>query len=81
MIWSDPNTKPCYAPGFLQITGEDGSPPMWVDGRPARFGDVVILLRSLKFKSDDFAGILRGQGCRFITPAAPVSSPPPKSVT
>ena len=51
---------------ILQITGKDGSPPTWVadknvagGARPARFGDVVILLRSLKYKSDDFADILR----------------------
>ncbi|MDP9173571.1 MAG: helicase-exonuclease AddAB subunit AddA [Planctomycetota bacterium] len=54
---------------ILQITGKDGSPPMNVlkpDAAgnlvyaPAGFGDIVILLRSLQFKSDAFADVLRG---------------------
>lgn len=54
-----------------EITGMDGSSPTQIcerDGageaklRPARFGDIVILLRSLKFKADRFADVLRRHG-------------------
>ena len=54
-----------------QLTGLDGSPPMSVvekDGagemhpRPIRFGDIVILLRSVRYKSQQYADILRRCG-------------------
>lgn len=54
------------------IMGLDGSPRMQIadrdpdDGslryRPVRFGDIVILLRTMRHKADDFAGILRATG-------------------
>ncbi|MGA3066984.1 MAG: helicase-exonuclease AddAB subunit AddA [Tepidisphaeraceae bacterium] len=54
-----------------EITGMDGSPPMQVirtvesgasRPEPIAFGDIVILLRAMKHKADDFAEILRAHG-------------------
>jgi ATP-dependent helicase/nuclease subunit A len=47
---------------ILRITGKDGSEPTWIGQRPADFGDVAILFRSMKGRADDFARILRGHG-------------------
>jgi ATP-dependent helicase/nuclease subunit A len=47
------------------LTGADGSRPMQVwdkearQSRDLRFGDIVILLRSMKHKADEFADVLR----------------------
>ncbi len=61
-----------------QIVGLDGSPPMHVmekgprglHPRPAQLKDVVILLRSMKYKADEFSRIMR----RFGIPAHSQSS-------
>jgi ATP-dependent helicase/nuclease subunit A len=54
-----------------QLTGLDGAPPVCVaekDGsgqlmtRPIRFGDIVILLRSIRYKSGQYAEVLRRAG-------------------
>ncbi len=53
-----------------KMTGDDGSPPMNVmeksdDGmkpRPIRYGDIVVLLRAMRFKGDDYAEVLRAAG-------------------
>lgn len=54
-----------------QLTGSDGTPPMWVVEKDAagemrprqiRFGDIVILLRSVRYKSQQYADILRRCG-------------------
>src|SRR2546421_3792230 len=46
-----------------RMTGDDGSPPMHVfdnqDCRPIRYGDIVVLLRSMRYKGDDYADVLR----------------------
>ncbi|HEY8750375.1 MAG TPA: helicase-exonuclease AddAB subunit AddA [Tepidisphaeraceae bacterium] len=51
-----------------KLTGLDGSPPMQItepDGigsfqtRPVQFKDIVILLRSMRYKSEQFADVLR----------------------
>ncbi len=56
---------------ILAITGRDGSPPMHVmekqpDGtlasRAVKLSDIVILLRSMRYKADQFADILRAAG-------------------
>jgi ATP-dependent helicase/nuclease subunit A len=51
---------------ILEITGRSGKPAMHIaDGettRPVRFGDIVILLRSMRFKADEFAMTLRDGG-------------------
>jgi ATP-dependent helicase/nuclease subunit A len=53
---------------ILQIVGRDGSPPAHVydrDGaapRPASYRDIVILLRSKKYKAAQFVRILEGCG-------------------
>jgi ATP-dependent helicase/nuclease subunit A len=55
---------------ILQVVGLDGSAPMHVmekeadvlQPRPAQFKDVVILLRSMKYKADEFTRILRRFG-------------------
>ncbi len=53
------------------MMGLDGAPPMCVmkpdatgtlSPRPIEFGDIVILLRSMQFKADAFADVLRGHG-------------------
>jgi ATP-dependent helicase/nuclease subunit A len=54
-----------------QLTGLDGSEPVCVaekdksgqlTTRPIRFGDVVILLRSIRYKSEQYAEVLRRAG-------------------
>jgi ATP-dependent helicase/nuclease subunit A len=54
-----------------QMSGADGSTPRCVmekqsDGslkpRPIRFGDIVVLLRAMRYKGDDFADVLRASG-------------------
>ena len=49
-----------------RMTGDDGSPPMHVfdksDCRPIRYGDIVVLLRSMRYKGDDYADVLRASG-------------------
>ena len=49
---------------ILELMGRTGKPAMQIsDGdtsRPIRLGDIVILLRSMKFKADQFAAVLRG---------------------
>lgn len=54
-----------------KITGADGSAPRCVmdkgpggtlAARPIRFGDIVILLRSMRYKGDDYADVLRASG-------------------
>jgi ATP-dependent helicase/nuclease subunit A len=53
-----------------RMTGLDGSPPMHVmdrspgglHPRPIRFSDIVILLRAMQFKAEQYAEILRGHG-------------------
>jgi ATP-dependent helicase/nuclease subunit A len=49
-----------------EMMGLEGKPPMCVaDGgatRPMRFRDVVILLRSMKYKADQYAEVLRQSG-------------------
>ncbi|HYO08171.1 MAG TPA: UvrD-helicase domain-containing protein [Tepidisphaeraceae bacterium] len=54
-----------------QMTGADGGRPMCViekdrDGiltpRPIRRSDIVVLLRSMRYKGDDYAEVLRGAG-------------------
>jgi ATP-dependent helicase/nuclease subunit A len=56
---------------ILAITGRDGSPAMHVmekgfDGslspRPVKLSDIVILLRSMRYKADQCADILRAAG-------------------
>jgi ATP-dependent helicase/nuclease subunit A len=51
---------------ILEITGQAGQRAMNIsDGecqRPIRFGDIVILLRSMRFKADEFAMTLRDAG-------------------
>jgi ATP-dependent helicase/nuclease subunit A len=56
---------------IIRITGRDGSMPMHVmekqpDGslapRPAKLSDIVILLRSMRYKADQFADVLRASG-------------------
>jgi ATP-dependent helicase/nuclease subunit A len=52
---------------ILELTGRTGKPPMQVvdrggTARAIRFSDIVILLRSLKFKADLFANVLTGMG-------------------
>ncbi len=51
---------------ILEMTGASGKPAMHIsDGenqRPIRFGDIVILLRSMRFKADEFAMTLRDAG-------------------
>jgi ATP-dependent helicase/nuclease subunit A len=47
---------------ILCLTGKDGSDPVWIGDRPADFGDVAILFRSLRGRADDFARILRAHG-------------------
>lgn len=54
-----------------RIVGLDGSEPMCVlekaeegryQSRPARFSDIVVLLRSVQFKAQQYAGVLRQAG-------------------
>ena len=54
-----------------QIMGLDGSAPMCVmdkdasgmlTPRPIRFGDIVVLLRSMRYKSEQYADVLRRAG-------------------
>jgi ATP-dependent helicase/nuclease subunit A len=53
-----------------EMVGLEGKPPMCVVDhasgdnatRPMRFGDVVILLRSMKYKADQYAEVLRESG-------------------
>jgi ATP-dependent helicase/nuclease subunit A len=54
-----------------KLTGLDGSPAMCVTektasgklkSRPIRFGDIVILLRSIRYKSEQYADVLRRAG-------------------
>ena len=55
-----------------QMTGDDGaSKPMCVidktpsgtlEPRPIRYGDIVVLLRSMRYKGDDYADVLRASG-------------------
>ena len=54
-----------------QLTGMDGSPPYCVTEkdasgglrpRPIRFGDIVVLLRSIRYKSEQYADVLRRAG-------------------
>jgi ATP-dependent helicase/nuclease subunit A len=54
-----------------QIMGMDGSPPTFVaernasgemQSRPIRFGDIVILLRSIRYKAQQYADIIRRAG-------------------
>ena len=53
---------------ILQIVGNADRPAAQVvdratgKHRPARFGDVVVLLRSMKYKSNDFADVFREAG-------------------
>jgi ATP-dependent helicase/nuclease subunit A len=54
----------------LEMLGKKNKPPMMVvdrsgaepKSRPIRFGDIVLLLRSMRFKADLFAATLRGMG-------------------
>ena len=54
-----------------KIIGRNGAAPMTVmtkgaggdlAPRPARFSDIVVLLRSMRFKADQFASVLRKSG-------------------
>src|SRR6185437_6629808 len=53
-----------------KMTGDDGSPPMTVmeksgdslKARPIRYSDIVVLLRAMRFKGDDYAEVLRASG-------------------
>ena len=55
---------------ILELTGRAGDPARHVvEGsgptaltRPIRFGDIVILLRSMRYKADEFVDVLRGAG-------------------
>jgi ATP-dependent helicase/nuclease subunit A len=57
---------------ILEMVGLAGKPPMQIvdrsaaDGeptsRPLKFGDIVLLLRSMRFKADQFASTLRSMG-------------------
>jgi len=48
---------------ILELMGRTGRPPMQIadsaGSRSIRYGDIVILLRSMRFKADQFAGVLR----------------------
>ena len=55
---------------ILEMLGRTGKPPMQIAdragssaaSRPLRLGDIVLLLRSMRFKSDPFAATLRQMG-------------------
>jgi ATP-dependent helicase/nuclease subunit A len=55
---------------ILEMTDRTGEPPMCVIDRtgpqpiprPVRFGDIVILLRSMQYKGDSIANVLRAAG-------------------
>ena len=55
---------------ILELTGHGEKPAMQIvdrsggepASRPIRFGDIVLLLRSMRFKADQFAATLRGMG-------------------
>ena len=47
---------------ILEVVGHGGKPAAVVAGRPARFGDCVVLLRAMRFKADTVATQLRAMG-------------------
>jgi len=54
---------------ILEITGNAGLAPMWIEDHPAHFGDIAILLRATRHKAQSYSRVLRDHGIAVHNPA------------